>query len=375
MNFDFSDELKQLRVEARRFLSDRNTRSLVRAALDGKPDDRSLWQAMAGLGWTSSTIPEAYGGSGMGHLAACVLAEEIGYSISPAPFSSSVYMATEAILAFGSDAQKSRWLPRLASGEAIGTMALVGAAGPITPEQARIAVSGGRITGTRTAVPDGMVADFAVILASDAQNRMLHLVDLTGAGVTRTPLPTLDQSRPQASVVLEACLAEPLEGARDWSAVRSLLDRAAVMLSFEQIGGAQAALEMARDYARDRYAFGRPIASFQAIKHKLADVYMVIELARSSAYYGAWALDKNAPQLSVAASSARVAACEAAWIACKENIQTHGGMGYTWELDCHLYYRRAKVQALVLGSAREWKRRLMDELSPKTAVQSESGAS
>ena len=131
------------------------------------------------------------------------------------------------------------------------------------------------------------------------------------------------------------------------------------MMAFEQIGIAQGALDMACDYARERFAFGRPIGSFQAIKHKLVDVYVAIELARSNAYYGAWALEQNAPELKRAAAGARVSACEAGWLATKENIQTHGGMGFTWDLDCHLFYRRSKLLALTLGSANEWKRKLI----------------
>ena len=198
---------------------------------------------------------------------------------------------------------------------------------------------------------------------------MLHLIELNSAQVRCTPVPTLDISRAQARLDFNNAPAEVLPGASDWQDVRRLLDRAAVMMAFEQIGGAQAALEMARDYALQRYAFGKPIASFQAIKHKLADVYVGIELARSNAYYGAWAIDKNAAELPIAASSARIAACDAAWQATKENVQTHGGMGYTWELDCHLYYRRAKFQALTLGSTREWQRRLMDHVSPRPTLQ------
>jgi len=169
-------------------------------------------------------------------------------------------------------------------------------------------------------------------------------------------------------IVFEGAHAEPLgpTGAGA-SLVRSLLDRAAVLVAFEQVGGAQAALDMAREYALGRFAFGRPIASFQAIKHKLVDMYVAIELARSNAYYGAWALSTNARELPVAAAAARVSATEAFWLAAKENIQTHGGMGFTWEFDCHLYYRRAKLLALALGSARHWKHELITRLSNKAA--------
>ena len=237
-----------------------------------------------------------------------------------------------------------------------------------------MAVNTGCLSGTKTPVPDGAFADLAIVVARDGQGCMLHLVDLADARVRRSTVPTLDRSRPQARLDFDGVPAQPLPGATGWEAVRRLLDRAAVMMAFEQIGGAQAALEMARDYALQRYAFGRPIASFQAIKHKLADVYVAIELGRSHAYYGAWALDRDAPELPVAAAAARVAAIDAAWQASKENIQTHGGMGYTWAMDCHLYYRRAKHQSLVLGGAREWKRRLVDHISPRAAARATQGA-
>ena len=375
MNFDFSDELKQLRDEARKFLANAGTRALVRRALEGAPYDASLWKTMAGLGWTGATIPEQYGGSGLGPLAVCVLAEELGYAAAPVPFSSSVCLATEALLRFGSPAQKERWLPRLASGEAVGTFALAEGPGPLTLKHVQARVDGECLRGMKTPVADGEYADFAIVAARDANGCLLHLVDLNGPRVRRTPVPTLDRSRPQAKIDFDGAPAQALQGATSWNAIRLLLDRAAIAMAFEQIGGAQAALEMARDYALQRYAFGRAIASFQAIKHKLADVYVAIELGRSHAYYGAWALDKNAPELPVAAAAARVAATDAAWLASKENIQTHGGMGYTWDLDCHLYYRRAKYQALVLGSAREWKRRLIDHISPRnTQTQTPAGA-
>ena len=153
-----------------------------------------------------------------------------------------------------------------------------------------------------------------------------------------------------------------------WEVVQQVLDRAAVMTAFEQVGLSDACLEMAKDYAMNRYAFGRQIGSFQAIKHKLADMYVNNELARSNAYYGAWALSTGAPELPEAAAGARVSACEAAWFASKENIQTHGGMGFTWELDCHLYYKRAKLLALSIGSARVWKEKLVQQLERKNAA-------
>jgi alkylation response protein AidB-like acyl-CoA dehydrogenase len=369
MNFDFPDELKQLRDEARRFLSERCPTSVPRRILEGPdPYDRSLWQSMAEMGWTGAAIPEEYGGTGLGHLAVCVLAEELGHAVAPVPFSSSVYLATEAIQLFGSDAQKRQYLPQLAAGETIGTFAMTERPGPAEPSKLIAHVADGRLSGTKLAVPDGAVADIAVVAVHGGSAPWLHLVNLAGPGVTREPVATIDPTRSHARIMFDGAPAEPLPGSAGADSVRRLLDRAAVMLAFEQVGGAQAALEMACDYARERYAFGRPIGSFQAIKHKLADIYIAVELARSNAYYGAWALHSEAAELPIAASVARISACDAGWLASKENIQTHGGMGFTWQMDCQFYYRRAKLHALALGGTREWKRRLIAELRTRNTI-------
>jgi len=191
---------------------------------------------------------------------------------------------------------------------------------------------------------------------------------MKGPGVTRAAVATVDPTRSHARIALDGAPGELLGAAgQGWALAERLLDRAAVLVAFEQIGGAQASLEMAREYALGRFAFGRQIASFQAIKHKLADMYVGVELARSNAYYGAWALTKDAPELPVAAAAARVAASEAYYQAAKENIQIHGGMGFTWEFDCHLHYRRAKLTGLMLGSARRWKDLLVARLEAGAA--------
>ncbi len=369
MNFDFPDELKQLRDEARRFLSERCPTSVPRRILEGpEPYDRALWQSMAEMGWTGAAIPEQYGGAGLGHLAVCVLAEELGHAVAPVPFSSSVYLATEAIQLFGSDAQKQQHLPKLAAGETIGTFAMAERPGPADPRRLTSHVADGRLTGTKLAVPDGDIADLAVVAVHGGNAPWLFLVDLGSPGVAREPVTTIDPTRSHARIVFDNVAAEPLPGSEGADSIRRLLDRAAVMLAFEQVGGAQAALEMARDYARERYAFGRPIGSFQAIKHKLADIYIAVELARSNAYYGAWALHSEAAELPIAASVARISACDVGWLASKENIQTHGGMGFTWQMDCQFYYRRAKLHALALGGTREWKRRLIAELRTRNTI-------
>ncbi len=213
------------------------------------------------------------------------------------------------------------------------------------------------------------MADFAVTLARTGEREVsLFLVDLTGPGVARAPVATVDPTRSHARLTFDNAPAEPLGApGQGWPLVERLLDGAAVLVAFEQVGGAQAALDMAREYALGRFAFGRQIASFQAVKHKLADMYVAVELARSNAYYGAWALSKDAPELPVAAAAARVAATEAYFLAAKENIQTHGGMGFTWEFDCHLHYRRAKLTGLMLGSARRWKNLLISRLLARAA--------
>ena len=373
MDFDFSPDQKALRDQARKFLAEHASSTRVRRILEtDAPYDAELWHGMAEMGWMGTAIPEAYGGAGFGYLELCVIAEELGRSLAPTPFSATIYLAAEALLRAGSEAQKKRWLPRIAQGQAIGCFALSEGPRVATPGNVSVRAGGGRISGAKVPVLDGDVADFAVVVARAADDGdrglSLFLVDLADPGVSRTPVSTIDPTRSHGRLVFADAPAEPLGAPGEgWPLVERLLDRAAVLVAFEQVGGAQAALDMARDYAVGRFAFGRPIASFQAIKHKLADMYVGVELARSNAYYGAWALSKDAPELPVAAAAARVAATEAYFHAAKENIQTHGGMGFTWEFDCHLHYRRAKLTGLMLGSARRWKDLLIARLEARAA--------
>jgi alkylation response protein AidB-like acyl-CoA dehydrogenase len=370
MNFDFSADQKSLREQARKFLGEHASSARVRRILEGAaPYDASLWRGMGEMGWMGTAIPETHGGAGFGYLELCVIAEELGRSLAPTPFASTIYLAAEALRLAGSDAQRKRWLPRIAQGEAIGCFALAEGPQVATPANLATRADGSRLTGVKVPVTDGDVADFSIVLARQADGRAgLFLVDLTGPGVTRASVATVDPTRSHARITLEGAPAEPLGApGQGWPLAERLLDRAAVLVAFEQLGGAHAALDMAREYALGRFAFGRQIASFQAIKHKLADMYVGIELARSNAYYGAWALSKDAPELGVAAAAARVAATEAYYQAAKENIQVHGGMGFTWEFDCHLHYRRAKLTGLMLGSARRWKDLLVTRLEAVTA--------
>lgn len=368
MNFDFSDDQKFLKEQARRFLADKSPRTAARAVLEGdRGYDEKLWRAVVEMGWPGTTVPEAFGGLGLGHLELCVIAEELGRALAPVPFSSSVYLATEALLLAGSEAQKAAWLPRLASGDVIGTLALAEGPQPPAPERLAVSFAGGRLNGEKSPVPDGMAAGMAIVAARAAEGETaLVIADLKN--VEREKASTLDPSRGHARLHFRDTPAEPLARAQGWATLRRLLDRAAVLFAFEQLGGADACLEMAKAYALERYAFGRPIGSFQAVKHKLADMYIANELARSNAYYGAWALAADAPELPLAAAAARVSATEAFSFAAKENIQTHGGMGFTWEADCHLFYRRAKLLALNIGAPLSWKERLVAQLERRNVA-------
>ena len=286
--------------------------------------------------------------------------------LAPVPVSSSIYLAAEFIMAAGTEAQKQAWLPRLASGEAVGAFAFAEGVGRVTPKSIRMQAAGGVLTGTKTPVPDGDVADVAIVAARTGEGEQgisLFLVDLQGAGVTRERVETIDPSRSQAKIAFDRAAAEPLGPTGEgWRIAAEVMDRAAVLVAFEQVGGSDRALEMARDYALDRMAFGRPIGSFQAVKHMLADMYVAATLARSNAYYGAWALSTGSGELPVAAATARVSATQSFQHCARNNIQVHGGMGFTWAFDCHLYYRRANALALGLGSLSTWEDLLIERM-------------
>ena len=360
MNFEFSEEQNLLREQAQGFLQQNCGVDKVRAVLDSDTRfDAELYQKVADMGWTATAIPEQYGGIGLGQLELCVLAEELGKVVAPIPFSSSVYLATEALLLFGSDAQKSQHLPGIADGSTIACLAIAEGVGPALPGKLKCRVENNKLFGTKLPVADGDVAQLAIVVAEDG----MYLADLTGAGVQRESIDTIDPTRSHASILFNGAECERLgEPSAAFTQLETLYDRAAILFAFEQVGGAHSALDMAKEYALGRFAFGRSIASYQAIKHKLADMYIEATLAKSNAYFGAWALSTNASELPVAAATARVSATNAYHECSKENIQTHGGMGFTWEFDCHLHYRRAKLLASNLGGLRGWKHRLVTTL-------------
>jgi alkylation response protein AidB-like acyl-CoA dehydrogenase len=288
----------------------------------------------------------------------CGIAEEIGRACAPVPIGPSIYLAAEAIKLFGSPRQKNRWLPGLVSGDLIGTAVL-------DRRPSGLAFEDGQVTGVLGLVPSGYLAGVVVALAREADGaESVVVVDCTAAEIERRHVGTIDDSLPQAEMVFRGCPAERLAGRGEGAALsRRVLDGAAVLVAFEQIGGADACLEMARAYAMERRTFGRIVASYQAIKHRLVDIYVKNEIARSNAYFAAWALSEDRPELAAAAAAARLSATEAFEFASAENIQIHGGMGFTWEADPHLYYRRSRSLALGLGPATAWQSRLMQALA------------
>ena len=376
MNFDFSDDQKLLRDQARKFLFDKCDRKSVRTILD---DDqlhyhKELWSQISEMGWTGTAIPEEYGGLGLGMLELCVIAEELGRSLAPTPFSSSIYLFAEFIKNYGSEDQKKKFLPSIASGEKIGTFALSETNGTPKPSNVKTEYSSEKINGYKSPVGDGETADY-LIIAANSDNKgnrnslSLYIVDLHQDGVSKTSLETIDPTRPACSIKFENVKAELLgEQGMAWDMTENIFNRAAVLYSFEQVGGAQVSLDEAKKYSMERFAFGRQIGSFQALKHKMADMYVKIELARSNAYYGAWALSTDSNELPVAAAGARVSASDAFNYAAKENIQIHGGVGFTWDYDCHLFYRRSKLLSLNIGSTRQWKENLISNLEKRNIV-------
>ena len=226
----------------------------------------------------------------------------------------------------------------------------------------------GKLTGTKSPVADGTIADFAIVAAKEGSGVSLVLVDLSASGVSKDALDSIDPTRGQAKLTFDGAPAERIGGAGDgWHIATQVLDRAAILMGFEQLGGADRTLEMARDYALERMAFGRQIGSFQAIKHMLSDMYVSATLARSNCYYGAWALSSSAAELPIAAATARVSSTTAFQHCAKNNIQVHGGMGFTWAFDCHLYYRRSNALALAIGSLSTWESLLIERMSTGNA--------
>ncbi len=356
MNFDFSDEQKQLREALRRFMSKEVTRSLVRMAIDDAGAGQAAWRALGEMGASTMMLPENCGGHGLGALELCLLAEEAGRVLAPLPWLATLGLSAQALLISADEAAQQLWLPRIAAGEASTFAApLDGQTGELP------CFDGQRLTGCSSLVLDGHTATFAVVLARDAHGGECLVVCDLDTSVFRTALPVHDAVLPCSRLDFYGTAATRLscDAGRVLLGVR---ERAAVFSAFEQLGAADGALAMAVAYARERRAFGRPIGAYQGIKHKLADVYTLNEMARVHCYYAAWALAADAPELGCAAAAARIAATDALSYAAQENIQTHGGMGYTWDMDCQLFYKHARASAVLLGGRHLWSEALVRSL-------------
>lgn len=367
MNFDFSEEALAVGDEAKRILARHDSLGGARRVLDGQSlYDESLWRLVVELGWPAASIPEDCGGSGLSDEVICMLAYELGRANAAIPFSSSTYFATGAILAYGSPEQKQRLLPLLATGEAIGTFSLAEGFDATPTGPCACEVVAGRLSGVKWPVPDGACANFVVVAARDGvvkDTTSLYIVQLDLPEVERECLTTLDPTRNYARIRFNNAHAERLGSvAIERRDLHNLLARASVPLAFEMLGGAQACLDAAVEFAKQRYAFGRPIGSFQAIKHKLADMYIAVELARANAYFAAWALTGDSTKMPLAAAIAQVSASSAFDLCARENIQTHGGFGVTWEASCHLYLRRSKALSALAGASSYWKEEIVSEL-------------
>ncbi len=371
MNFAFSEEQEMLRDTVRSFLDAKAPSEKVRELMETDAGyDPDLWSQIAEQGWQAMHIPEEYGGAGFGYLELVILMEEMGRSLFPSPFFGSVVLGANAVLIAGSAEQKQDVLAAIASGERIVAFAHVEESGRWDAEGIQLpAKADGEdyiLSGTKLYVVDGHVADTLIVAARTEDGVSLFLVDAAADGVTRTRLETMDMTRKQARIDLEdvrvpatAMLGAPGSG---WATLERVLDLAAVALAAEQVGGAQQCLDMAVEYAKQRVQFGRPIGSFQAIKHKCADMLVQVESAKSAAYYAGWAASEDNDELPITAPLAKSYCSEAYFHCAAENIQIHGGIGFTWEHDAHLYFKRAKSSELLLGDPAYQRALLADRL-------------
>lgn len=367
MTFTLTEEQIELASAVSDFFEKRSPESEVRRLMDeGGAADPAVWSQMtAQLGLTGLIVPEEYGGGGFGFRDFVLVAERSGAALLVAPLVSTVSAAATLMLS-DDEELKAAYLPKLASGETVGTLALAEESGSWDPAAVRTTVEvstdgQARVTGKKTYVVDGQLAHLLIVSARNQDGDVgLYLIEATSPAVAVTPLQTLDLTRPQAQIEFTAAPARPLAGATEAGA---LVDRAlattGILLAAEQVGGAQRCLDMAVDYAKVRVQFGKPIGSFQAIKHKCADMLLDVESARSAAYYGAGVLDGDGDDDVLAAAALASAHCSAAYTrVAAENIQIHGGIGFTWEHPAHLYFKRAKTSELLFGDPASQRERL-----------------
>lgn len=382
MHFAFTEEQEALRDTARAFLAEHSSSERVRAAMESELGfDPEVWKRIATeLGWPAITIPERFGGLGLGAVELAALLEVMGEALLCAPFFSTVCLAAPALLACGDEAAGRTWLPAIAEGRTLATLAFGGSSG--SPEADaleatwRRAGEGFVLDGVARFVLDGHCAELLLVAArrpgsSGAEGVGLFAVPAAAPGLARRAHPTMDRTRRLAEVALsgvrvgrDAALGDPERGS--WALARAL-DLGSVALAAEQVGGAQRCLDMAVAYAKERVQFGRPIGSFQAIKHKCAETMVRVESARSAAYYAACVAAEEAARLPVAASLAKATASEAFFHAAAESLQVHGGVGFTWEYDVHLYLKRARAGETFLGEPAHHRERVARHILEESA--------
>jgi alkylation response protein AidB-like acyl-CoA dehydrogenase len=367
VNLTLTEEQEELRASVRRFLADKAPSEAVRRWMESdEGHDAALWQQMAGqLGLQGIAVPEEFGGAGYGPVELGIVMEELGRSLLPAPFFATVALAGQALVHSGDQAAQARWLPGIVDGTLTATLALTeeqgGAALESVGATATAQESGWALSGTKMFVVDGASADLVLVVARTGDGLGLFAVEADAAGVTRTRLDALDPTRRLGRIELDEAPATRVGPAGDATEfLQRVLDLAVVSLAHEQVGGASACLESAVEYAKIRVQFDRPIGSFQAIKHKCADLLLEVEGARSAAYSAAWTAAEDVAGLPVAAALAGSYCSEAYTHAAKEHIQIHGGIGYTWEHDAHLYLKRAKSSELLFGAPVRHRARLAD---------------
>lgn len=352
-----------LSEQVRSVLQDNSSFDRLRELIDtGAEWDLSLWQQFAELGFLSASIPEQYGGLELSDLDLGVISAELGRANAALPFFSTISLATNAILQAGSAEQKEKWLPRIARGDAVFSVVLGEAAGGWLPQAPSVQHRGDKLYGAVWPALDAGIANAALVFCQSSDQPILSIVELDQSSVRRRKLEGFDQLRAAYSLEFEGAAAERLGDQKDLSAI---IDKAAIQLAFECVGGAEACIFMARDYAMDRKIFGRALSSYQAIKHKLADALLQAEYARSSAYYAGWAAQGAPAELPMAAASSYLTASKALTNAARENLQVHGGIGYTFEANCHFFYRRERLNASLLGPRKYWADRLITTLPSK----------
>lgn len=360
MDVTFSDDQELLRKSAREFLIDQCPTSLVREVMDQGPATKgaeALWKKIAELGWMGLALDESHGGLGLGLVDNAILAEEMGRSLLPVPWFSTVCLAAEAIRVVGNEEQKNEWLPKIASGEIKATLAFLEPDAKLGSDgiraSAEAAGKGYRLEGTKAFVPDASTADLVLIVAQLEGKPAIFISG--GEGIKTTEEPTLDQTRRLSRIDLSGVEigGDALLGgaACGYAVVAHCLDRATAILCAEMCGGSQKVLELAVDYAKNREQFGRPIGSFQGVSHRCADMLLQIESARSLTYYAAWCCEQDEDQAPIATSSAKAAASDTYRSCTAQAIQVHGGIGFTWEADLHLWYRRSFWGSAMLGDA------------------------